>query len=76
MAGITVGCEEEQITNSEQCSELDTTSTAVMVFNNGYVFMIMHMDTGSMMNYTLHMNSIYQYFSSAFEVNVFSYLSL
>ena len=29
--GIIVGCEEEQAINSEQCSELDTTSAA-MVF--------------------------------------------
>ena len=41
MARITVGCEDEQLTNSEQCSELDTTSTAMMLFNNGYAFMIM-----------------------------------
>ena len=26
--------------NSEECSELDTTSTAMMLFNNGYVVMM------------------------------------
>ena len=62
--------------NSEQCSELDTTSTAMMLFNNGYVIIIM--DTDSMMDNTLQVaiqpsttkHSIYYYFSSAFEVSV------
>ena len=53
--------------NSEQCSELDTTSTAVMLFNNGYAVMIMA--TSSMMDYTLQKNSIYDHFSSTFEVS-------
>ena len=60
--------EKEQIMNSEQCSELDTTSTAMMLFNNGYVVIIM--DTSSMMDNMSHMNSIYCYFSSMFEVSV------
>ena len=51
----------EQIVNSEECSELDTTSTA-MLFNNGYVVM---MDTSSMINKKY---SIYCYFLSTFEV--------
>ena len=64
----------EQIMNSEQCSELDTTSTAMMLFNNGYDVIIM--DTSSMMDNTLQVtiqpstakHSIYYYFSSTFEV--------
>ena len=51
----------EQIINSEECSELDTTYAA-MVFNNGYVVM---MDYSSMVNKKY---SIYCYFSSTFEV--------
>ena len=39
-----------QRTNCEECSELDSTSTAMMVFNNGYVVIIM--DTSSMMDNT------------------------
>ena len=62
--------------NSEQCSELGTTSTAMMLFNNGYVII---MDTSSMMDNTLQVtiqpltakHSIYYYFSSTFEVSVF-----
>ena len=41
--------EKEQIMNSEQCSELDTTSTAIMLFNNGYVVTIM--DTSNIKKY-------------------------
>ena len=62
--------------NSEECSELDTTSVAMILFNNGYVVM---MDTSSMMNNTLQVTiqpstakpSIYYYFSSTSEVSVF-----
>ena len=54
---------EEQITNSEQCSELDTTAT-VMV--SDHVDTIM--DISSMMDKTLPKNSIYYYFPSTFEV--------
>ena len=64
--------------NCEQCSELDTTSTAMMLFNNGCVVIIM--DTSSMMDnsYTLQVtihpstakHSIYYYFSSTFEASV------
>ena len=63
--------------NSEQCSELDTTSAAMMLFNNGYVVTIM--DTSSMMDNPLQVtiqpqstakHSIYYYFSSAFEASV------
>ena len=56
--------ENEQIINSEQCSELETTSAAVM-FSNGQIVTIM--DT-SMMDNTLQKRSIYYYFSSYFEV--------
>ena len=48
--GITVGCEEEQIMNSEQYSELDAASAA-MVFSNDHVVTIM--DRSSMMDNTL-----------------------
>ena len=65
--GITVGCEEEQIMNSEQCSELNATSAA-MVFSNGHV--VTMMDSSSMMDNTLPKNSIYYYFSSTFEVAI------
>ena len=66
--------------NSERCSELDTTSTAMMLFNNGYVVTIM--DTSSMMDNTLQVtiksstakHSIYYYFSSTFEVS--SYIAI
>ena len=52
----------------------DTTSTAMMLFNNGYVVIIM--DTSSMMDNTLQVtiqpsmakHAIYYYFSSTFEV--------
>ena len=72
---ISVVCKKEAM-NSEQCSELDTTSTAMMVFNNGCVVIIM--DTSSMMDNTLQVtiqsstakHSIYYYFSSAFEVSM------
>ena len=33
---FTVSCENEAM-NSEECSELDTISVAVMLFNSGYV---------------------------------------
>ena len=64
--------------NSEQCSEFDTTSAAMMLFNNGYVVM---MDTSSMMDNTLQVtiqpstakDSICCYFSSTFEVSVFAH---
>ena len=72
---ISVVCKKEAM-NSEQCSELHTTSTAMMVFNNGYAFIIM--DTSSMMDNTLQVtiqpstaeHSIYYYFSSTFEASV------
>ena len=65
---ITVSC--------EQCSELDTTSTAMMLFNNGYAVIIM--DTSNMIDNTLQVtiqpstakHSIYYYFSFTFEVSV------
>ena len=50
----------------EQCSELDTTSTAMMVFNSGYVGTIM--DDSNMLDDTLPKCSIYYYFSSTYEV--------
>ena len=74
--GIIVGCEEQQIINSEECSDLDITSAA-MVFNNGYVVIM----DNSMMDNTLQVTiiqqstgkySIYYYFSSTFEVSIFS----
>ena len=52
----------EKIVNSEESSELDTTSATMMLFNNGYVVM---MDTSSMINKKY---SIYCYFSSTFQV--------
>ena len=58
--------ENEQIINSEQCNELETTSAA-MLFSNGQIVTIM--DT-SMMGNTLQECSIYYYFSSNFEVRV------
>ena len=72
---ISVICKKEAM-NIEQCSELDTTSTAMMVFNNGYAVIIM--DTDSMMANTLQVtiqpsttkHSIYYYFSSTFEASV------
>ena len=60
--------------NSEQCSELNTTSAAMMLFNNGYVVM---MDTSSMMmDNTLQVtiqpskakHLAYSYFSPTFKV--------
>ena len=63
--GITVGCEEEQIMNSEQCSELNATSAAMVCSNDHVITM---MDSSSMMDNTLPKNSIYYYFSSTFEV--------
>ena len=58
--------ENEQIINSEECSELETTSAALM-FSNGHNITII--DT-SMMDNTLQDRSIYYYFSSNFEVRV------
>ena len=62
-----------QTMNSEGCSELDTTSTAMMLFNNGYVVM---MDTSSTMDNTLQViiqpstaKHAIQYFSSTFDVS-------
>ena len=55
-----VSHENEQIMNSEECSELDTTSTAMM-FSNGH-HVITTMDTMD------KEYSIYCYFSSAYEV--------
>ena len=52
--------------NSEECSELDTTSTAMM-FSNGHD-VITIMDTSNMMDKKY---SIYYYFSSTYEVSVF-----
>ena len=62
--------------NSEESSELDTASAAMMLFSNGYVVMI---DTSSMMDNTIQVtiqpsiakHSIYCYFSSISEVSVF-----
>ena len=78
--GIIVGYEEQQIINSEECSDLDITSTAMMVFNNGYVVMM----DNSMMDNTIQVTlqpstanySIDYYFSSTFEVSIFSELLL
>ena len=52
--------------NSEECSELDTTSTAMMFSNGHHVITIM--DTSNMMDKKY---SIYYYFSSTYEVSVF-----
>ena len=57
----------EQVINSEECSELDTTSTAMM-FSNDHV--VTTMDTSSMMDKQC---SIYYYFSSTFEVSIFGH---
>ena len=62
--------------NSEECSEFDTTSVAMMLFNNGYVIM---MNASSMMNNTSQVkiqpstakHPIYCYFSSTSEVSVY-----
>ena len=59
--------ENEQFIDSEKCSEVDTTSAA-MVFSNDHVETTM--DTGSMMDNTSSKNSIYYYFSSTFEVSI------
>ena len=75
---IIVGCEEQHIVNSEECSDLDITYTAMMLFNNGYVVM---MDTSSMMDNTIQVtiqpstakHLIYYYFSSTFEMSVFGH---
>ena len=64
--------------SSEQCSEFDTTSTAMMLFNNGYAVM---MDTSSIMNNTIQVtiqpstakHSIYYYFLSTIEVSAFNH---
>ena len=53
----------EQIVNSEECSEFDTTS-ATMMFSDGCV--VIMMDTSSSMIDKKY--SIYCYFSSTFEV--------
>ena len=58
----------EQIMNSEECSELDTTSTAMMFSNGHHVITIM--DTSNTMDKKC---SFYYYFSSAFEVSVFGH---
>ena len=50
MIESTVCHENEQIMNSEECNALDTTSAAMMLFNNGYVAM---MDTSMMMDNSL-----------------------
>ena len=60
--------ENEQFIDSEECSDLDTTSAA-MVFSNGQIVTIM--DT-SMMDNTSTKNSIYYYFSSTFEVSTYT----
>ena len=60
MNEITVDYGKEQITNSEQCSELQI----AMVSNH----VDMMMGTSSMKDNTLPKNSIYHYFSSTFEV--------
>ena len=56
----------KQVINSEECSELDTSSTAMM-FGNDHVTI---MDTSSMMDKKC---SIYYHFSSTFEVSVFGH---
>ena len=68
MAENIVGHENEQIINSEECSELDTTSTAVM-FNNGH-HVITIMDASNMMDKRCF---IYYYFSSTYEVSIFGH---
>ena len=62
--------------NSEEYSEFDTISAAMMLFNNGYVVMT---DTSSMMDNTIQVkiqpstakHPIYNYFSSTSEVSVY-----
>ena len=67
--GESIVCHEnELIMNSEECSELDTTSTAMMFSNDHHVIMIM--DTSSMMDKKC---SIYCYFSSTYEASVFGH---
>ena len=72
---VNIACyDEEQIVNSEECSDLDTTSAAMLL--DGYIVKIM--DTSSMIGNTLQVtiqpstvkHSIYYYFSSTFEVSV------
>ena len=78
--GIIVGYEEQQIINSEECSDLDITSAAMMVFNNGYVVMMDNNMMDNTIQVTLQLStanySIYYYFSSTFEVSIFSELLL
>ena len=54
----------EQIVNSEECSELGDTTSAAMMFSDGCV--VIMMDTSSSMIDKKY--SIYCYFSSTFEV--------
>ena len=61
--------ENEEIINSEECSELDTTSTAMMlIMSNDHVITIM--DTSNMMDKKCF---IYYYFSSTYEVSDFGH---
>ena len=78
-----VHCENGQTMNSEECSEFDTTSGTMVLFNNGYVVILM--DTSSMMDNTSQVtiqpstvkHSIYCYFLSTFEVStVYKLLSV
>ena len=65
--------------NSEECSELqlDATSAAMILFNNGYVVTTMHTSSMMHMDNALQVtiqpsttnHSIYYYFSSTFEVS-------
>ena len=77
-----IGCYKEQIVNSEQCSELDATSAA-MVFSNDRVVTIMDTSCTCMMDNTFKLQetikqptvsnhdlgSVPYYFSSTFEVS-------
>ena len=81
-----IGCYKQQIVSSEECSELDATSAA-MVFSNDRVVTIMDTSCTCMIDNTLKLQetieqpavsnhdlgSIYYYFSSTFEVSVFGH---
>ena len=81
-----IGCYREQIVNSEQCSELDAISAA-MVFSNDRVVTIMDTSCTCMMDNTFKLQetieqpavsnhdlgSDHYYFSSNFEVSVFGH---
>ena len=81
-----IGCYKEQIVSSEECSELDATSAA-MVFSNYHVVSIMGTICTCMMDNTFKLQetieqptvsnhdlgSDHYYFSSTFEVSVFGH---